>query len=347
MELSPQKQFILENSNDRTVVIASAASGKTALLTEKVRQLIRSGQDLSRMAVITFTNMAAGELRKRLDKDDKPGLFIGTIHSLANYFLMSSGIQTSKVIENENFDELFELVQEHPECVKPMDWIILDEAQDSSYIQFEFLFEMIAPEHFFVVGDPKQSIYQWNKGDPRLLKNLAREFGVETFDLNENYRNGANILSYAKRITRRAGNEDHSICMTDWNSTILESDFNPKKFVDLIQSNPPYKEWAILTRTNAEANEMAIVLSRANIPFDTFKQGDLTNEQLGTKMKQNTVKILTIHSAKGLEWDNVIVIGTRFNANEEINVCYVAATRARKFLIWSKGISKKARITKW
>ena len=49
-------------------------------------------------------------------------------------------------------------------------------------------------------------------------------------------------------------------------------------------------------------------------------------------MANDTVKVLTVHSAKGLEADNVIVIGvSKWSKNaEERRVAYVAATRARK-----------------
>ena len=52
-------------------------------------------------------------------------------------------------------------------------------------------------------------------------------------------------------------------------------------------------------------------------------------------MDSNTVKLLTIHSAKGLEWPNVITVGVleRNRNDEEFNVAYVAATRARDNLI--------------
>ena len=76
------------------------------------------------------------------------------------------------------------------------------------------------------------------------------------------------------------------------------------------------------------------MLREAGIPYDTFRQGDLTKEELLNRMNNNTVKVLTIHSAKGLEWNNVVVIGARFYNDEEKNVCYVAATRARDHLIW-------------
>ena len=64
-----------------------------------------------------------------------------------------------------------------------------------------------------------------------------------------------------------------------------------------------------------------------HVPRGTKRKGD-------TKMKENTVKILTIHSSKGLESKNVIVMGARYYNDEEKRVAYVAATRARDRLYW-------------
>lgn len=108
MKLSKLQEEILNAPYNRVVVMASAAAGKTTLMTEKVRQLIRAGVNPREIAVITFTNMAAGELRQRLGEDYKDGLFVGTIHALANYMLLSAGIKTGKVLDNEEFDKLFE-----------------------------------------------------------------------------------------------------------------------------------------------------------------------------------------------------------------------------------------------
>ena len=48
------------------VVSAAAGSGKTSVLTERVMRLIEEGEDLSRMLIVTFTNLAAGEMRARI-----------------------------------------------------------------------------------------------------------------------------------------------------------------------------------------------------------------------------------------------------------------------------------------
>jgi len=62
----------------------------------------------------------------------------------------------------------------------------------------------------------------------------------------------------------------------------------------------------------------------------------LTAQELKDKMANNTIKLLTIHSSKGLEWKKVIVVGARMYNDDECNVAYVAATRARDKLIWMR-----------
>ena len=75
MELSKLQTQILNAPHNRIVVLSSAASGKTRLMTEKVRQLLRAGVNPKEIAVITFTNMAASELRQRLGEDYKDEWF--------------------------------------------------------------------------------------------------------------------------------------------------------------------------------------------------------------------------------------------------------------------------------
>jgi DNA helicase-2/ATP-dependent DNA helicase PcrA len=69
------------------VLIAGAGSGKTRVLTERIRWLMEGGVQPRRICCITFTNKAAGELKERLgigintpiEKEPR----VSTIHSLA------------------------------------------------------------------------------------------------------------------------------------------------------------------------------------------------------------------------------------------------------------------------
>ena len=50
------------------VVSAAAGSGKTSVLTERVLGLILDGDDIENMLIVTFTNLAAGEMKERIFK---------------------------------------------------------------------------------------------------------------------------------------------------------------------------------------------------------------------------------------------------------------------------------------
>lgn len=60
------QQSAIDLRGRSVVVSAAAGSGKTSVLTERVLRLIEEGEDISRMLVVTFTNLAAGEMRARI-----------------------------------------------------------------------------------------------------------------------------------------------------------------------------------------------------------------------------------------------------------------------------------------
>jgi DNA helicase II / ATP-dependent DNA helicase PcrA len=66
MILDKIQQEIVESNDNNIIVVAGAGSGKTRVLTERVKRLINDGIDPCNIVVITFTNMAADEMRERL-----------------------------------------------------------------------------------------------------------------------------------------------------------------------------------------------------------------------------------------------------------------------------------------
>lgn len=349
MPLSNIQKRIVEAKEKKIVVISSAASGKTTVLTERVKYLLDNGANKDKTVVITFTNAAADEMRERIG-DKYCGLFIGTIHSYANYLLLSSGIDTGKIIDNEDFDLLFPLIEQHPEVIKKVDNLLLDEAQDTDESQFKFMIEMINPDSYFIVGDFRQSIYGFRGARPDLLLDLTYDWGVKTYELNENYRNGLKILNFAKRIIKQIGYdyEDNSICKSDIMGSVHEISFNLNTIGKAILKDGNFKDWFILTRTNADLDLIYDGLEKMGIPCDTFKRSELTSDELNERMKNNTVKVLTIHTSKGLENKKVIVVGAQFFNSEEKRISYVAATRAKELLVWcSKPKRYKPKIQNW
>ncbi len=148
---------------------------------------------------------------------------------------------------------------------------------------------------------------------------------------------------------------DESVANSTNMGKVIEAEYSDETLIKYIKNSitegKKYKDWFVLGRSNAQVEEMFNALSAHDIPCDTFKKADLTNEQLSDKMNTNTVKVLTIHSSKGLENDCVAVRGGVFWKPEERRVCYVAATRAKHMLLWfvqpKKKKKKKQDVFNW
>jgi DNA helicase-2/ATP-dependent DNA helicase PcrA len=87
------------------VLVAGAGSGKTRVLTNKVQADQARGIHPSLQVVITFTNAAANEFRKRLSGIVKPPAFVGTLHAFALKHI-SPLIGDVRMIGDREFDEL-------------------------------------------------------------------------------------------------------------------------------------------------------------------------------------------------------------------------------------------------
>ena len=353
MELSKIQKEIVEAKEPYILVNSCAGSGKTRCLVHRLQYLLNIGVAPSKIVTITFTNAAAEEILDRIARPQ--GLFVGTIHSYANQLLLMGGVDTSDILDKEQFDKLFSQIKKHPDCIKEVEYLLLDEGQDSTAQQFEFALETVNPKNWMIFSDHRQSIYRFSGATPEYILNLMESPEVTTYELTENYRNAPEILQYAKNGIRTLGKdyEDYSTPMSKFHGRVIDVPYSGEGIVTTIEryvnrGDCDYKDWFILTRTNAELDAIMQVLNRHKIPADTFKRAQLDNKGLKEKMRENTVKVLTIHTAKGLEADNVVVIGARYRDIEEKCVNYVAATRARKLLVWAyKTNTRKPKTEYW
>ena len=92
--------------NDRPVIVlAGPGSGKTAVLTERIKRILLNSQDQSfRVLALTFTNKAAAEMSERIldgNQENDHRLFIGTFHSFCSEVLRNHG---TYVGINSNFE---------------------------------------------------------------------------------------------------------------------------------------------------------------------------------------------------------------------------------------------------
>jgi DNA helicase-2/ATP-dependent DNA helicase PcrA len=96
IKLSQKQKEIVYAGDGAIYVEASAGSGKTRVITERIRYLL--GETKRQILALTFTNKAGEEIKERLEesniKDIQKRLFVGTFHGFCQYVLenLSHGV---------------------------------------------------------------------------------------------------------------------------------------------------------------------------------------------------------------------------------------------------------------
>lgn len=92
VSLSATQREIVEHREGALLVVAGPGSGKTRVLTERVRLLLSEPEQHFRVLALTFTNKAANEMKERLsDVPDIQRAFVGTLHSFCMEVLGNRG----------------------------------------------------------------------------------------------------------------------------------------------------------------------------------------------------------------------------------------------------------------
>ena len=356
IQLDEQQLAAAQTDKPYVIVASGAGSGKTRVITERIKFLLENGYEAENIYAITYTNAAAEEMRNRIDKGTR--CFIGTIHSLANRILLQNGIDTNWMIETENYDLLFEKVENELDnlTLPKIDYLLIDEFQDICDNEYEFIFHTLQPSEFFAVGDACQSIYSFKGSNYQHFMSLIKNPEVTVFELNNCYRCGYEIIDFAEVFLYPVDDvyKVPTYCASNKMGNVVREEFSLENLINEIEyANYDYKDIFILVRSNQEIQEIKNFLEGENIPCDTFKKSDLNNDTLGDLLLKNSVKILTAHSAKGLEAKKVIVIAFKLYNNEERRLAYVAATRASEELVWlttkkkAYGRRKKIEMIQW
>ena len=233
-------------------------------------------------------------------------------------------------------------------------FILVDEFQDISMDKYIYLKSLRKKNPFtalFCVGDDWQSIYRFSGSDMTLFYDFAIFFGfTEECKIETTHRFGQPLLNASTVfILKNPEQKEKSVTTTMDGSTNIYfypySGGNELKVVKSIVENIP-------------RNESIFMLGRYRFNADSIgvntKNRD-PNEPIDVYVGDRKLRYLTIHSAKGLEADHVIILdcesGTygfpslisddpileyvlsgadSFENSEERRVFYVAITRARK-----------------
>jgi superfamily I DNA/RNA helicase/mRNA-degrading endonuclease RelE of RelBE toxin-antitoxin system len=192
------------------------------------------------------------------------------------------------------------------------DYVFVDEAQDLSPAGLSLMAEASrGAEGLFFAADSKQSLYSrnytWTSANPRL------QFRGRTATLKRNYRSTAEVERAAFSLLRpeEAETLEPSTSIHDGPLPVLvrgvRTEQEPEwiaRFVRQLSKHLHLRQSAaaVLVPTAEIGEGMAAALSNLGLPAKYFKGRDLD-------LRQDVVKVLSLFSAKGLEFPIVIVAG--------------------------------------
>lgn len=187
-----------------------------------------------------------------------------------------------------DFDDLIgntiRLLKEHPdiqaELQKKIQYIMVDEYQDTNASQHELLSLLISPEHnICVVGDDDQSIYSFRGADVDNILNFPQEFnGTHIIKMEQNYRSDGNILNLANSLIGHNTKRHNKNLWTYRNPGVMptytyyasdydETDSIVEDIKDYIAAGNNYSDVAILYRNSRLSYVIERSLAREKIPY--------------------------------------------------------------------------------
>lgn len=182
------------------------------------------------------------------------------------------------------------------------------------------------------------SIYGFKGGNVSFFLNLIKSKKWKTYYLNNNYRCGEKIIDLANEVICQADDVLNlkSTCKSGKiGYTRIDSKYRIDNYLKDILQKGNYKDWFVLVRTNKDLVKLEAKMKELGLPYTSFRKGEMTLNQMRQCMAEDKVKLLTVHTSKGLESPNVLIWGNfpirqkpYLRNNDEIKVLYVAITRA-------------------
>ena len=363
-----QLKFINSSLKDMKL-IGIPGGGKTRCIIEKINNhfIKEDYQTNNNFMILSFSKRCRldfinkGKIyQKRFNRDN-----VKTLHSLAKTILKllcnkdSSSLDTVIVAAKNLLDKHEPQILRDNKLFDSLKTIYLDEAQDISEIQYDFIISLknILKCNLIMVGDPNQNIYQFQGGSDKFLLN----YNVETIYLKHNYRSNQNIVDFVNSIS--PNQENKMISNNNSTNNLIDIYINDIESISSFilneinsydgniseiaiigpvrKSKPIYNQYL-----NIGLSFILNLLESNQIKYSKFF--DDVNDNINIKgddkivIKPNHINLLTIHGSKGLEFKKVIAINFHFYtfgitpSIEDYNrfryLWYVATSRAKDFL---------------
>lgn len=291
---------LIEYTDDKSMLVAGCAgSGKSVIAMYKAEQLHKKGQDV---ILIAYTR------------------------------------SLSRFMKNGKADSSFRFFHHHLWKYKlkmpKADYIIVDEIQDFTREEIQE-FINATRKHFLFFGDTAQSIYRQYGKQTMTIAQIAAMTGLNTLQLFNNYRLprpvakitqdyvGVDVQEYKEKVYQNKETELPHLIHFDNEQKQIEA------LLRLVKDNVG-RNIGILLPNNPEVIRISQEFMDNDVECEfKYNKGDNDFDYVDN-LDFNTVlpKILTYHSAKGLQFDMVILpMYNGANDDESRKALYVAMTR--------------------
>lgn len=332
--------------------------------------------------LIKSNNVGINDIRKKIDKIEEETLKIRSIKFIDIFEILYEKYQN--FLTDNYFIDFSDMIMKSTEYInngqysKKYKYIFIDEFQDTSYGRYlliKSLMDLNDECKLFCVGDDWQSIFRFSGSDISIFTQFEKMFGTfEESKIETTYRFHTNLITLSGKFIMKNPNQKKKELkshteLAEEPIEILESSNDNANNENLIKvlnklssiNNVHNKNIFILGRYNFNLNKIL----KDSLNFEVRDKDNLIVKKINEKNskfkvvyknhKNLNIEFLTVHKAKGLEADFVIIVDCNsgvygfpseitddpilslllsdsesFENSEERRAFYVALTRAKQ-----------------
>jgi ATP-dependent DNA helicase UvrD/PcrA len=194
-----------------------------------------------------------------------------------------------------DFDDLlaksFELLRSAEAKRTNYKYLLVDEFQDTSELQYELLKLLGAGENIFAIGDPNQSIYAFRGAGAEMFERFRADFpNVQGIDLTVNYRSRPEIVKLANAVFPKAPQLEASNTGKGVVQVLQTlNEYSEAAYIlseiergiggsDMLKANGGQdvrepRDYAVLYRTHRAAKVLQRAFAEAGVPYQIAGEG--------------------------------------------------------------------------
>ncbi|HZX71985.1 MAG TPA: 3'-5' exonuclease [Rhodanobacter sp.] len=354
-----QEQLARSIGGEHRIIHGVAGSGKTMILGFRAMQLAR---ELSRpILVLCYNKTLAARLEQLVgERGLSEKVQVYNFHKWCRKMLVAYHVELPVQGSEDFFGQMVQKVIDgvDRDQIPRFQYgaVLIDEGHDFEPDWYKLIVQMIDPvtNSLLVLYDDAQNIYGNTNRRKISWKSLGVQAQGRTTILKLNYRNTLEILSVARvfahdLLQSRSDDDDGvpliapesagrrgavpELVRTD--TARAQLDVLVARLRDEHAHGRPYSDIAVLYRNQWEGEKLHEILQRLDIPS---RLADNAGKQT-LFVVEDSVKLITMHSSKGLEFPFVIIPGLGSLPKEgqseadEARLLYVAMTRATDRLL--------------